>query len=143
MEQENASKQSGAGGETGSAKRSGEKQGAGENPSSSAARPGGADRARSETRSIAEAGRQVGREARNLVSTARTAASELERSLRRRMEERPLATLATAAGCGYVVGGGLSPRITKLLFTVTAQLAAMAFLREIMPRGLTDRLETE
>ena len=68
-------------------------------------------------------GRQVQQEARALATGLEEAADEIEDFLREQMEERPYATLATAAGIGYVLGGGIPSPITRLLLDYGARYA--------------------
>jgi hypothetical protein len=68
-------------------------------------------------------GRQVQQEARALASGLEEAADEIEGFLREQMEQRPYGTLATAAGVGYVLGGGIPSPLTRLLLDYATRFA--------------------
>jgi len=58
-----------------------------------------------------------------LAGAVRQATHGWEAVLRDRLERRPYATLALAAGIGYVLGGGLPTSLTRLLLGVGGRIA--------------------
>lgn len=80
---------------------------------------------------IRKASRQLQDDARNLVTHASEAGGELQTFITSQVRERPVATLAAAAGVGYVLGGGLSSRLTLLMVGVATRLAMAVAAREM------------
>jgi hypothetical protein len=81
---------------------------------------------------IQERGREAYRDAQHLASTVEQAVDEIGQFLRDQAEERPYVSLATAAGIGYVLGGGVPSRLTGFLFGLGSRLAVEMFLRELI-----------
>jgi len=81
--------------------------------------------------SLADRGRQLQGDAQKLVGHAQEARSELQTYLTQSVRERPVATLAAAAGVGYVLGGGLSSRLTVLMFGIATRFALAVAAREM------------
>lgn len=80
---------------------------------------------------LTDAGRQIRGDAQNLVTHVSEASSELQSYVTEVARERPLAILAAAAGVGYVLGGGLSSRLTVLALGVGTRLAMALAAREV------------
>jgi len=57
---------------------------------------------------------------------------ETGESLRRQLEANPYLTLAAAAVAGYVLGGGLASRLTRLALGAGARVAVVVFTRELL-----------
>ena len=72
----------------------------------------------------------LGEDATALASAIDGALHDGERFLRRSMGERPLVTIAAAAGAGFLLGGGLTPSIAaRLVSSGSRILLAAAFQR--------------
>jgi hypothetical protein len=74
-----------------------------------------------------------------LAGTVRQVTHGWQTLLRERLEKRPYATLAVAAGVGYVLGGGLPTGLMRMLAGVGGRLALERalthFAAELDPRG--------
>ena len=81
---------------------------------------------------IQERGREAYRDAQHLASTLEQAVDEIGQFLREQAEQRPYTSLATAAGVGYVLGGGVPSRLTRFLFGLGSRLAIEMFLHELI-----------
>ncbi|TMA83265.1 MAG: hypothetical protein E6J72_00480 [Deltaproteobacteria bacterium] len=81
---------------------------------------------------IQERGREAYRDAQHLASTLEQAVDEIGQFLREQAEQRPYTSLATAAGVGYVLGGGVPSRLTRFLFGLGSRLAIEMFLHEFI-----------
>ena len=55
-----------------------------------------------------------------------------EDRLRGELERRPYLTLTIAAGAGYVLGGGLPPRIVRWTLAVGGRLFVASILRDLV-----------
>jgi hypothetical protein len=80
---------------------------------------------------LSEAGRQIRGDAQNLVTHVSEAGNELQFYLREVARDRPLGVLAVAAGVGYLLGGGLSSRLTVLALGVGTRFAMAVAAREM------------
>jgi len=89
-----------------------------------------------EPRSLGDHGRQIHHDADALAVSARDATDGVQRYVTAQVEQRPLTTLGVAAGVGYVLGGGLSPRLTALLIAAAARVATAYAVRELGTRIL-------
>ncbi len=94
-----------------------------------------AQRAR-QWRPLHEHARQIKRDADALAGALESAAHDLERHLQGQVDQRPYSTLAVAAGVGYVVGGGLTTRLTNFL-SGTATKLAMAMAARLLDEQLS------
>jgi hypothetical protein len=72
-------------------------------------------------------GRRVRQDARTLSSGVEQAVDELESFLCAQMERRPYVTLATASAIGYVTGGSIPSRVTRLIIDMGTRVA-IAFM---------------
>jgi surfactin synthase thioesterase subunit len=75
-------------------------------------------------------GRRVRRDAEALAAHIQEAAGQIENQVAENMAERPWTTLAVAAGAGFVLGGGLATRITRLLLGLGGRLAFAMLMQE-------------
>ena len=70
---------------------------------------------------------EQGRETREHLDELSTAARQVMESgsalLRERMQQTPYTTVAAAAGVGFILGGGLSPAIVRLLLVMGGRVA--------------------
>jgi hypothetical protein len=66
---------------------------------------------------------QVRGDLKALAGTVRKLARECEDVLRERVEQRPYAMLAMAAGVGYVLGGGVPGVLLRVLFGTAGRVA--------------------
>jgi hypothetical protein len=89
-------------------------------------------------------GRRVRQDTGPLVSGTEKAVDKNESFLCAQMERRPYMTLATASGVGYVTGGGIPSRLTRLIIDMGTRVAT-AFMvqrfggaRMTMPPGSDD-----
>ena len=92
-----------------------------------------------ETRSLADHGRQIQHDAHVLAAAVQDATAGLEGYLTEQVTRRPYTTLGVAAGIGYVLGGGLSSRLTAVVLGAATRLALALAARElgarIVPNG--------
>src|SRR5262245_22067331 len=72
------------------------------------------------------------REGEELLATLDDARNDLESVLRAQMQERPYAVLAAAAALGYVAGGGLASRLTRLLFLLGSRVGFEVLSRQAL-----------
>jgi ElaB/YqjD/DUF883 family membrane-anchored ribosome-binding protein len=94
----------------------------------------GAERSEGTTRipqQLTEAGRQIRGDAQQLVTHVSEARTEVQTYVTDMVRERPLATLGVAAGIGYLLGGGLSSRLTVLALGVGTRFAMALAAREM------------
>jgi hypothetical protein len=80
--------------------------------------------------------RGVTEDARLLLTAVDGALRESEGRLLRWMEQSPILTLGAAAGVGYLLGGGLTPRIATRLITTGGRMMLAATLE----RWVADQL---
>jgi hypothetical protein len=85
-------------------------------------------------RSLGDHGRQIHHEAEALATAVREAADDVQRYLTEQVQQRPVTTLGVAAGVGYVLGGGLSARLTVVLLGAATRLATAVVARELSAR---------
>ena len=81
--------------------------------------------------SIAQRGRQLQGDAQKLVEHVQEARGELQTYISETARERPMTTLAAAAGIGFLLGGGLSSRLTVLALGLGTRLAMAVAAREM------------
>jgi len=81
-----------------------------------------------------ERGRAVLNDARGLASTVEEAFDEIQDYVREQLQQRPYATLATASGIGYILGGGLPSRLTGLLFGWGSRIALTMAVQQLGPQ---------
>ncbi len=86
--------------------------------------------------SLGDHGRQIHHDAEVLATAVRDAADDLHRYVAEQVEQRPLMTLGLAAGAGFVLGGGLSARLTIALLGTATRLATAVAARELSTRIL-------
>ena len=86
--------------------------------------------------SLADHARQVHHDAATLAAEVRSTTADLERYLTDQVRRRPYSTLGVAAGIGYVLGGGLSSRLTIVLLGAATRLATALAVRELAARIL-------
>jgi hypothetical protein len=75
-------------------------------------------------------------EAEELTASLRRARVEWEETLRDRFRRHPYATLATAVGVGYVVGGGLVPGLVRPVVGAGSRIALGLFLQNVLTGAL-------
>ena len=91
------------------------------------------DRARSEQLNLRRHGREIAGAVHNIASEIEIAAGEVERLFRRCLHDRTLSTLGGAAGVGFVLGGGLTPRMTAMAIAWGSRLG-LAFVAQNLSR---------
>lgn len=72
--------------------------------------------------------RRVADDAASMVRDAKRVGTDL----RQMITERPLRALGTAAGAGFVVGGGLSPAVLRSLTALAGRLAMVVVTRRLI-----------
>ena len=92
--------------------------------------------ASSKTSRLLERGRKVERDARSLSSDLEGLLSEVEDLVRARLEAQPYATLAVAAGAGFVLGGGLTVGVVGTLARIGTRMATAALMQGALTRVL-------
>ena len=85
-------------------------------------------------RSLGDHGRQIHHDAHALAAAVQDATDDLERYLTEQVQQRPYSTLGVAAGVGYVLGGGLSSRLTAVLLGAATRVAMALAARELGAR---------
>lgn len=75
---------------------------------------------------------QIGSEAQQLWSNARSAVSDLGQTLdlKGRVERNPYGMMAAALGVGYVLGGGLFTPLTARILKLGVRLAMLPFVKD-------------
>ena len=86
---------------------------------------------RSNIRRLREQTRQVREQAQTLASDVDEIVGELRDIVREQLDRRPYATLAAASGIGYLLGRGLPPRFTRLLFDFGTRLVPMLVVQQL------------
>jgi hypothetical protein len=76
--------------------------------------------------------RHAREEAEQLAAALRRARIEWEETLRERFSRRPYATIATAVGVGYVLGGGLVPGLLRPLAAAGGRVALGLLLQRVL-----------
>jgi len=77
-------------------------------------------------------GEAVRSDANALAQSLGNAAQEVGTYIQQQLQERPYQTLGVAAGIGYILGGGLTLRVTSLLLGTGGRMLASMALREVM-----------
>lgn len=93
-------------------------------------RPNGADD-HAGARDLLEQGQRVREDIAQFGDAARQAVSGWESVLRDRMRSQPYATLAVAAGVGYVLGGGMPPFVLRALLGFGGRVAIDNFIAQL------------
>lgn len=86
-------------------------------------------------RGLVEEGGQVREEFIALTGTALHVAHGWQALLRDRLERQPYATLAVAAGVGYVLGGGLPTALVRVLIGMGGRLAVERVITQLANPG--------
>jgi hypothetical protein len=81
--------------------------------------------------------RAVADDAERLAADARTAGRQVEDFLQRQMATRPYQTLLTAAGAGYVLGGGLASSLTREVVRLVLRTAGPSLLAAVLSQEST------
>ena len=85
-------------------------------------------------RSLGDHGRQIHHDLHALAAAVQDAADDVERYVTAQLDQRPYRTLGVAAGVGFVLGGGLRPRVAAMLFGTATRLAMALAARELAAR---------
>lgn len=93
-----------------------------------------AEREFHDSRSLADHGQRIQHDAEALAVAVRDATIGVQRYLTAQVAQRPFSTLGVAAGVGYVLGGGLSSRLTAVLLGAATRVAAAFVARELGSR---------
>ena len=89
-----------------------------------------------DTPSLGDLSRQIQHDAETLTADVHDATDGVRRYLTEQVAQRPYRTLGVAAGIGYALGGGLSSRLTTLVFGAATRLAMALAARELGTRFL-------
>ena len=84
-----------------------------------------------EATSLADYGRQIQHDAHALAAAVQEATDGFRGYLSEQVTRRPYSTLGVAAGIGYALGGGLSSRLTALVFGAATKWAMAHAVREL------------
>ena len=79
---------------------------------------------------VVDQGRQVRDEAQQLLTSLQQAAAEVRETLRERLGHHPYTVLGVGFGVGYILGGGLPSRVTRLLFDVGSRVAVAQLVQQ-------------
>jgi ElaB/YqjD/DUF883 family membrane-anchored ribosome-binding protein len=71
-------------------------------------------------------------EATTLADSLGDASSELNEFIHEQAHTRPYAALGVAAGAGFILAGGLTPKVGGLLLTLGGKMLANRLLREVL-----------
>ncbi|MEW6268120.1 MAG: hypothetical protein AB1689_02335 [Thermodesulfobacteriota bacterium] len=80
---------------------------------------------------VYEQSRRVREDFEGLLSAVFEAKADVEATLRERLAERPYVGLAAAAGLGYVLGAGISPRLIRTAFGLGSRIAFAVLMRQL------------
>jgi hypothetical protein len=86
----------------------------------------------STVRELYDQGNEAKEQIAELADAVRSLLQGGDALLRERMRTQPYATLATAAGIGYVLGGGLSPSMVRLLMAAGGRMALQGFAQRLV-----------
>jgi len=86
---------------------------------------------------VVEQSKRVREDLESLMSSLFEARGDWEAQLRDRLKERPYVGLAAAAGIGYVLGAGISPRLIRTVFGLGSR-GAFAVMMRRLATPLTD-----
>lgn len=78
---------------------------------------------RQSARELFEQSQRVREDVAALAGTVRKVTRGWESLVRDRLEQRPYATLAVAAGVGYVLGGGIPSGLVRLVLGIGSRMA--------------------
>jgi len=76
--------------------------------------------------------RNVREDANALGQSLNEATQQAGAYLKEQLQARPYATLGIAAGAGFVLGGGLSLRLSSTLLTVGGRMVASKLLQDVL-----------
>ncbi len=85
-------------------------------------------------RSVVDHGREIQHDAQALAAAVQNAADDLQRYVTEQVGRQPYLTLGVAAGVGFVLGGGLRPRLTALVLRTATRVALGLAVRELAAR---------
>jgi len=86
---------------------------------------------------VVETGQHLREDANLMAETFTDAATEIQVYLREQATRRPYAALGAAAGIGFVLGGGLSLRLTSTLLTIGGRLLVTALWQQASQNATT------
>jgi len=86
--------------------------------------------------SLGDHGRHIQHEAEALAAAVCDTADGVQLYVAEQVEHRPLTTLGLAAGIGFVLGGGLSARLTVVVLGTATRLATAVAARALSARIL-------
>ena len=80
---------------------------------------------------LQQKGQQVRREVGDFTTELEGVLAALESAVREQVTRRPYATLAAATGLGYVLGGGIPVRLSRMMFGVGGRLAFVMLAQQL------------
>ena len=93
-------------------------------------------------RRLREHGDELRREGAAMAASARGAAEELSRFTRGELERSPYFTLAATFALGFVLGGGIPPRLLAAVTALGARAAVASLMREVASGAKTGFAES-
>jgi len=92
---------------------------------------------------LVQGGRQIQSDVQQLYSHVRATSEDFETYLTEQVHQRPYTVLGTAAAVGYLLGGGLSSKLTLMAFGVVTRFAMALAAREMATRAATGGADAE
>lgn len=86
---------------------------------------------------LMQSGKQIRNDMQQLYGHVQETGEELQAYLTEQVQQRPYTVLGTAAAIGYLLGGGLSSKITLMAFGVVTRFAMALAAREMASRAAT------
>jgi ElaB/YqjD/DUF883 family membrane-anchored ribosome-binding protein len=83
---------------------------------------------------LLERGRQVEHDAQSFAANLEGLVADAEQFVRTRLEAQPYATLAIAAGAGFLIGGGLTIGVMATITRLGTRMATAAMLQGTLSR---------
>lgn len=84
---------------------------------------------------IQQSGQTLFDDAGNFIHSAHDGLEVVQSEAARHAQERPYILVASAIGVGFVLGGGLTFRVTKTLVNIGGRLLLSAMAKEVMSRA--------
>lgn len=87
---------------------------------------------------LRERAREIRHEGEALARSSRRAFEDIDALARDQMERRPYAALGAIFAAGYILGGGLPPRLMGFAFGIGARVAAMTLAGQLAKHAVED-----
>lgn len=82
-------------------------------------------------KSIGAHGKEVRDHARALTTSVQSTFDDVDRYVNRQMRKRPYTAIGVAAGVGFVLGGGLAPRLLSTMVSIGTRMAVDMLLVQL------------